>query len=330
MTELNRVGDYFLSVLNEVVPLVNDVSYLMSFVVIGLAMLMAQIFNLLRCRSSAATATDRKVKIIIASWWRIIFFCFFAFWGGRYTMVPAFCLLTIFALRESVSVSGLRDHKTPLLVGGFTGMGIHYASFFLHSETIFFASFHYYLLLVLMPMIVFTSRLNRLAEVIAFYLATMVLIVFLSFPVAVVVFESERIGSEANTRLAVLILILLTELNDILQFTFGKLFGRCNVVPWISPNKTEAGFIGGTFVSTILGAFVWPFFLPVSMNEGALLGFLLSLGGIMGDLVCSGVKRYRGVKDFSNLLPGHGGAIDRMDSLLVTAPIFFYFIYWMI
>jgi phosphatidate cytidylyltransferase len=308
-------------------PLVLDQRYLVSFAVIGGLLLVGQLFNLLRVRSATATHTDHKVRVIISSWWRILVFVFFAFAGGHYTMIPVFFLLTIYALREYVGISALRDNTKPLFFGGAIGATIHYASFVIPSQFLFFTSFHFYILIVLMPFLVFTSRAERMAELIAFYMGVMILAVFLSFPVATVVFLSDWAGSENNARLAVLLLIVLTEVNDIAQFICGKLFGRRKIVPWVSPNKTEAGFIGGLILSTVIGATLWPNFLPISFGQAALLAALLSIGGMLGDLVCSALKRYRGVKDFSDLIPGHGGAIDRLDSLLVTAPTFFFFLY---
>jgi phosphatidate cytidylyltransferase len=308
-------------------PLLIDQRYLVSFAVIAGLLFAGQIFNLLRCRSATASHTDHKVRVIISSWWRIFLFVFFAFCGGRYTMIPIFYLLTVFAIKEYVGISALRDNVKPLLVGGTMGVTIHYVSFVIPSQFLFFTSFHFYVLLVLMPFLVFTSRPERMAEIIAFYLGVMILAVFLSFPVATVVFLSDWTGSENASRLAVLLLIVLTEVNDIAQFICGKLFGRRKIVPWVSPNKTEAGFIGGLILSTLIGAVLWPYFLPITIGQAALLAALLSLGGMLGDLVCSALKRYRGVKDFSSLIPGHGGAIDRLDSLLVTAPLFFFFLY---
>jgi phosphatidate cytidylyltransferase len=145
----------------------------------------------------------------------------------------------------------------------------------------------------------------------------------------VLVFLPSLFPSAEAARLAVLLLVVLTELNDVFQFLCGKLFGRRKVIPSVSPHKTEAGFLGGALCSTALAAWLWPRFLPLSVTEAALLGLLLSLCGMLGDLVCSAVKRYQGVKDFSGILPGHGGVIDRIDSLMATAPAFFFFLYFL-
>jgi len=310
-------------------PLLKDPAYLFSFGLLAAPLLAAQIFNALRLRSSSSTNTHQKVRVIISSWWKIMLGVFLAFWGGSYTAIPFFYLLSLYAAREYVGVSALRDFSAPLLIGSALGITLHYSSFVLRDTFLFFSSTELYALAVVLPFLVFTPRLNRLPELMAFYLGVMLMAVFLSFPVAVLTFQADTIGSESQARLAVLLLIVLTEVNDILQFICGKLFGRRKVIPAISPNKTEAGFIGGAFFSTLLAALLWPHFIPISLPQAALLGFLLSLAGMLGDLVCSAVKRYRGVKDFSDLIPGHGGVLDRIDSLLVTSPVFFFFLYFL-
>jgi phosphatidate cytidylyltransferase len=310
-------------------PLLSDSSYLFSFGLLAALLLAAQSFNSLRLRAASATQTHHKVKIIISSWWKIMLGVFFAFWGGSYTAIPVFYLLSLYAVREYVGVSALKDFSAPLLIGSALGITLHYASFVLHDTFLFFSSIEIYTLAIVLPFLVFTPRLSRLPELLAFYLGVMLMAVFLSFPVAVLRFQSDILGSEENARLAVLLLIVLTEVNDILQFICGKLFGRHKVIPAISPNKTEAGFIGGAFFSTLLAFFLWPHFIPVTPAQAALLGLLLSLAGMLGDLVCSAIKRYRGVKDFSDLIPGHGGVLDRIDSLLVTSPVFFFFLYFL-
>lgn len=315
-----------LSLKERVLPLLVEPRYLLSFAVLCALLALAQAFNWLRLKSAHPSETHHKVAVIISSWWKILLFCFFAFWGGGFTLLPAFFLLSLYASSEFLQVSGTKDMRNLLFPAVAAGVLVHYLSFTLLSPTLFYASFHLYVLFLVMPILILSRRLEKLHQVIAAMLGLMVLVIFLSFPVALVQFPVPGIESESQARLMVLLLLVLTEANDILQFLNGKLFGRRKIIPWISPNKTEAGFVGGLFFSTLLGTFLWPSLIEITPIRAAALSFFLSAGGMVGDLVCSAIKRHLGVKDFSALIPGHGGVIDRLDSLLVTAPILYYFL----
>jgi len=120
-----------------------------------------------------------------------------------------------------------------------------------------------------------------------------------------------------------LYLVVLTELNDIYQYIFGKRFGKRKIVPKVSPNKTVEGF------TTTATAVVLKFLTPFTMPESVMAGLLVSSAGFIGDVVVSMVKRDVGIKDSGTLIPGHGGILDRIDSLTYTAPLFFHFVYYL-
>jgi len=142
-----------------------------------------------------------------------------------------------------------------------------------------------------------------------------------------------------------LFLVILTETDDIFQSVVGQLFGahkRHRITPTISPNKTWEGFFGGMLVIVILAPLIAPWLTTLGQQAGpfslpeplqAVIGpmlaaFLISLAGFLGHINMSAIKRDSGVKDSSNLLPGMGGVIDRVDSLTLTAPVFVYFLSW--
>lgn len=136
--------------------------------------------------------------------------------------------------------------------------------------------------------------------------------------------ELDHLPLPPETRVAWLFyLFALTALNDIAQFVSGKRFGRQKIAPHISPNKTWQGLAGGMLasllVSSVLGLYLqlapWPFLMRLAL--------VLSLGGFLGDLLFSAGKRFLGIKDFSQLIPGHGGILDRVDSLVLTAPLLY-------
>lgn len=128
---------------------------------------------------------------------------------------------------------------------------------------------------------------------------------------------------ERVARSWIFFLFVLTALNDIGQFVFGKLFGKRKIIPSISPNKTWGGLFGGIGASVLVSLLLGLWLELGSPFHLIIIAIILALSGFLGDIIFSAAKRFIGVKDFSNLLPGHGGILDRIDSLILTAPVFY-------
>ena len=140
-------------------------------------------------------------------------------------------------------------------------------------------------------------------------------------------------GSFANDRLGqplMLSIILLVQMNDVFAYCTGKLFGHRKLCPNTSPNKTIGGAIGATILTTAAGAALFHCILkgtPLDCwGHLAVMGLILSMAGQCGDLVMSSIKRDLGIKDMAALIPGHGGLLDRFDSLLFVGPALFHYI----
>jgi len=102
--------------------------------------------------------------------------------------------------------------------------------------------------------------------------------------------------------------------------------GRHKVVPTVSPNKTVEGLIGGIVTTTLLAVLLAPVLTPLTLNHSIAAGLMIGAGGFLGDITIGAVKRDIGVKDAGTMLPGHGGVLDRVNSLTYTAPLFFHFL----
>lgn len=122
-----------------------------------------------------------------------------------------------------------------------------------------------------------------------------------------------------------LYLMFLTVINDASQFCWGKAIGKNQIIPKISPNKTVEGFIGGIITTTILATILGPYLTPLTTIQAVTAGALISISGFVGDVIMSAIKRDIGVKDSGTMIPGHGGILDRIDSLIFTAPLFFHY-----
>lgn len=121
----------------------------------------------------------------------------------------------------------------------------------------------------------------------------------------------------------VLLLLLSVMTSDAGQYVSGKALGRHKLAPTLSPKKTWEGLAGGMAISALVAGLAAPSITPFTHAQGALLGAALSGLGLLGDLTVSGLKREVGIKDLGTALPGQGGLLDRCDSLILTAPLFF-------
>lgn len=132
-------------------------------------------------------------------------------------------------------------------------------------------------------------------------------------------------SAEIGTAL-MLYFIFAVQSNDVLQYIFGKLFGRHSLAKNISPNKTIEGAVLGAIASAVISSLLASWLVPIAIPHVFMLGLLLAVAGTIGDLMISKFKRGRQIKDMGTLLPGHGGILDRIDSLLLSAPLFFIFL----
>lgn len=130
-------------------------------------------------------------------------------------------------------------------------------------------------------------------------------------------------GYEGQNAKLLLYLVIVAQLSDVFQYVWGKTTGRHKIAPLVSPNKTWEGFIGGVATATALGTALW-WVTPFTPLQSAGMSLAITLMGFAGGLVMSAIKRDRGIKDYGNLIEGHGGVMDRIDSICFSAPIFFH------
>jgi phosphatidate cytidylyltransferase len=137
--------------------------------------------------------------------------------------------------------------------------------------------------------------------------------------------SGDRINPVAGGVGLLFFLVVLTQFNDVAQYCWGKSLGRHKVTPNVSPKKTWEGLIGGIVTTTVVASLVGPYLTPMDWRWSALAGAILGVSGFLGDITMSAMKRDLGVKDTGGLIPGHGGILDRVDSLTYAAPVFVHF-----
>jgi phosphatidate cytidylyltransferase len=143
---------------------------------------------------------------------------------------------------------------------------------------------------------------------------------------ALIVSIPASLGYVAGGPGLLLFLVFVCQIGDVVQYVAGKTLGRRRAVPGISPNKTIAGYVAGLAATALLAALLAPYLTTMGHGEGVAVGAALGLLGCLGGLTISALKRDLGIKDMGRLLPGHGGALDRADSLVFAAPFFYHYL----
>lgn len=269
-----------------------------------------------------------NLKLRMKSWWLIVFFLSFIFLGNKaigLLMVGIICFL---ALKEYFSFIHFEPEDRKLLFWAYLSIPIQV--WFLYTDWIimFYLFVPLYMFMIIPMRRILCGNVKNFIKVTALVQWGMILNVytlgylgaFLLLPFAKTISTAEVVGVQL-----LLFLLVVNALNDASQYVWGKLFGKRPIVPNVSPHKTWAGFLGGVATTMVLSAFLGPILTPMNTLVSLCAGFMIGVFGFIGDVVLSAVKRDAGVKDSSNLIPGHGGILDRVDSLTFTAPIFFHF-----
>jgi phosphatidate cytidylyltransferase len=281
-----------------------------------------------RFSANGPNAAVDNLNARIKAWWIMVMLIGIAFIAGRVGVLVLFAFCSFAALREFVTLINTRraDHWA-LALAFFVVLPIQYYLLWAEEYGIFAIFIPVYAFL-LMPIISVlrgdTERfLIRIAEV---QWALMICVFCASHVPALLTLTIP--GYEGRNVLLIAFLVIVVQLSDVLQYVWGKLFGRTKIAPNLSPSKTVEGFVGGVISATLIGASLW-WITPFTPLQAGVLAFIITLMGFFGGLVMSAVKRDRGVKDWGNLIEGHGGLIDRLDSVVFSAPIFFHIVrYW--
>ncbi|HKV92020.1 MAG TPA: phosphatidate cytidylyltransferase [Candidatus Angelobacter sp.] len=280
-----------------------------------------------RVKSDDGRAAIDNLNARIRAWWIMIGIFSISFLIGRAGSMLLFAFVSLLALREYVSlISTTRaDHRTL------------FWSFFVFTplQYWFWYESWYGLAIILIPVYAFlfvpirlalagetTGFLDRAARI---QWGLMVCVYCISYAPALLTLNIY--GYQRQDAKLLLFLVIVVQLSDVFQYIWGKMLGKRKIAPAISPHKTWEGFIGGVATAVALGTALWwmtPFPPLVALG----MSVALALMGFAGGLTMSAIKRDRGVKDFGSTIEGHGGILDRMDSICFSAPLFFHLTRW--
>ena len=260
------------------------------------------------------------------SWWVIVVVLVIALFWSRTAFISLFALVSFLALKEYLSLAPTRKEDRPILLMAYGAIIVAYGAIAADEYPFFLTLVPVYLFLGLALLMAWIGRTEGfLATVGIVYWGVVVCVTNLGYIALLTQVPNAELPASGTIGL-VFFLLVATEINDVAQYIWGKSFGKHKITPNVSPNKTWEGAIGGFLTTFAIIWFLGPIFTPLSGFPLALLGVLLPIAGFGGDITMSAIKRDLGVKDTSNALPGHGGILDRVDSLTFTAPIYFHFL----
>jgi phosphatidate cytidylyltransferase len=276
-----------------------------------------------RVTDEAGRRTVANLNARTRAWWLMCAVFGLALATGGMGSTVLFALTSFLALREFITLTPTRrgDHRT-----------LFWCFFvFLPFQYYLVATKWYGLFAILIPVYAFLfiptrsaaagdteNFLERTAKI---QWGLMVCVYCLSHVPALLMLEIP--GYEGQNAKLLFFLVLIVEMSDVLQYVFGKTMGRHKIAPSVSPNKTVEGFAGGILATTAIGAGLW-WATPFTPWQCGALSLLICVMGFAGGLCMSAIKRDRGVKDFGTAIQGHGGILDRVDSLCFAAPVFFH------
>ena len=265
----------------------------------------------------------------IRSWWLMVAVFTVAMVLSRKVSLAFFAFVSFLALKEYLSLIPTRRADRTVLLWAYLSIPFQYLWIGLEWYGMFIIWIPVYLFLFLpmcMVLIGVTEGFLRAAGTLHWGLMATV---FSISHVAFLLVLPADVNPHGGGPALVLYLVFLTQFNDVAQFLWGKSLGRHKVVPRVSPGKTVEGLLGGLATTVVLAVVLAPYVTPLGRGQAVCAGVIIGLAGFIGDVVISALKRDLGVKDSGDLIPGHGGILDRIDSLTYTAPLFFHFVYYL-
>ena len=302
-----------------------DRDTLFLFAGIGALLVLASLIGFVlkwRSRGAASPVID-NLNARINAWWVMVGVLGGAFWLGHGAVILLFAAISFFALREFITLTPTRGSDYPALAAAFYLV--------LPAQYLLIASDWYGLFAIFIPVYVFlllpilaslggdtTAFLERAAKV---QWGMMIAVFCISHVPALLTLDIP--GYAGRNLLLIAWLVLVVQISDVLQYVCGKLLGKRKIAPHLSPSKTVEGFAGGIALATLAGASLF-WITPFTFWQALGIALIVTLLGFFGGLVMSAIKRDRGVKDWGHMIEGHGGMLDRLDSVCFAAPIFFH------
>lgn len=269
-----------------------------------------------------------ELKQRVRSWWVMVMVFSFAMLLTRTVSIVFLGFVSFLTLKEYFSIIPVRRADRRVLFWAYLAIPIQFYFVSIGWYGMFLVFIPVYLFLFIpFRMVLIGDTKNFLQAAGTTHWGVMAFVFSLSH-VSYLLMLPPASGASVGGAGMMLFLVFLTQANDVAQYIWGKQFGKHKIIPKVSPNKTWEGFGGGVLTTTVLALGLSPWLTPMALPMAAAAGVLISCAGFIGDVTISALKRDLGIKDSGTMLPGHGGVLDRVDSLIYTAPLFFHFVYY--
>ena len=293
---------------------------------LGAALVIASLVGFalhVRFRGSESKPAIDNLNARIKAWWVMVLVAGAAFLAGRNAVILLFALISFAALREFITLTPTRRaDRGALFASFFLALPLQYGLIWMDWYGLFSILIPVYGFLILPILAVLSADpKNFMARTSETQWCLMICVYCISYVPALLNLTIP--GYRDKSALLIAFLLLVVQSSDIFQYVCGKLAGRYKIAPEVSPSKTVEGLIGGVACATALGASLWRF-TPFTPWQAAGMALTIASMGFLGGLVMSAIKRDRGVKDWGHLIAGHGGMLDRLDSVCFSAPVFFH------
>lgn len=295
-------------------------------VIFGILVFATTLFWIVGKLKPNANLTELKSRT--RSWWIMASLVLGAVLINTTLSYIAIAFLSFLAFRELYSVLGFRNSDRRAIFWAYVAIPIQYYLAYIGWYGAFIIFIPIVMFLFLPLRIVLKGDTVGIIKSMSSLQWILMLTVFGLSHMAYLLSLPHLSGFTSGGRGLLLFLVFLTEINDVMQFTWGKLLGKHKIVPKVSPNKTWEGFVGGLISTTTIGYFLG-FLTPLTDYQVIFVSFMIAASGFIGDIVMSSVKRDIGIKDMGSTIPGHGGILDRIDSLAYTTPVFFHLVYYL-
>jgi phosphatidate cytidylyltransferase len=296
-------------------------------ILLGILVLASTTGFALHLKYGGANETVRNMNMRIKAWWAMVAVLFSALVLGRYATIVVFGFASLMALREFLTLTPTRKSDYwPLFIAFFVALPGQY---WLLVEQ-WYGLFAVFVPVYIFALISAASALSQdtedfLSRNARILFAVMVCVYGVSHAPALLMLDIP--GFEGHNAQLLFFFTFVVQISDVLQYVFGKLFGRTKLAPVVSPSKTWEGLLGGGLATTLIGGLLH-FVTPFGFVQAAGLAALIVVCGALGGLVMSAVKRSLAAKDWGSGIAGHGGYMDRLDSLGFAAPVFFHIVRW--